>query len=50
MQRPTQKQEDFYNQEKSHLPKCPTIFIHPNIFLDYINLCREVYIHILGFS
>ena len=39
-----------FTQEKSHQPKCPAFFIHLNIFLDYISLCLETYIHILGFS
>ena len=39
-----------FTQEKSHLPECPPFFIHLNIFLDYISLCLEAYIHILGFS
>ena len=39
-----------FTQEKLHLPKCPAFFIHLNIFLDYISLCLEAYIHILGFS
>ena len=39
-----------FTQEKSHLPECPAFFIHLNIFLDYLNLYLEAYIHILGFS
>ena len=39
-----------FTQEKSHLSKCPAFFIYLNIFLDYISLCPEAYIHILGIS
>ena len=52
MHRPTQNEEDFYNQlytRKITSTWISSAFVHPNIFLDYISLCLEAYIRILGF-